>query len=261
MVNLSYIQQLCPVLEKQAIGKNIYDLTLLCPEMAAQAKPGQFVHIRVPGFTLRRPISICEVDPCRGTFRLVFEVRGDGTRELAQISQGENLDIMGPLGHGFTMLDPSQPVLFVGGGIGVPPLLEAAKHYGEKAVVAVGFRTASAAILVEDFKKYGCRVMVATDDGTMGHHGVVTDLVRESLAGQPCSLIGACGPKPMLKGVMGLAAEFGVPCEVSLEERMGCGVGACLVCACKTKREDGSQTYSHVCKDGPVFPAEKVVLE
>ncbi len=258
---MTYLLDACPVLRMEALAKNTYDLLVKSESIAAVASPGQFVHVRVPGFTLRRPISLCETDVERGTLRLVFEVRGEGTRGLAQARVGDTLDVMGPLGHGFTVEDLSQPVLFVGGGIGTPPLLEAAKRFGEYATVVLGFRNAAAQILTGDFAGYGCQVMVATDDGSAGHHGLVTDLVIQRLKEGPVSRIYACGPKPMLKALVALVAEHGIPCEVSLEERMGCGVGACLVCACKARREDGGETYRHVCKDGPVFPAEEVVFE
>lgn len=258
---MTYLVDTCPVLRMEALAKNTYDLVIKSESIAAVASPGQFVHIRVPGFTLRRPISLCETDVDRGTLRMVFEVRGEGTKELARVRVGDTLDVMGPLGHGFTVEDLSQPVLFVGGGIGTPPLLEAARRFGKNATVALGFRNAAAVILTEDFEQQGCRVMVATDDGSAGYHGLVTDLVEQRLEEGPVAKIYACGPKPMLKAVAARAAERGISCEVSLEERMGCGVGACLVCACKTRREDGSETYSHVCKDGPVFPAEEVVFE
>ena len=139
---------------------------------------------------------------------------------------------------------------------GIQPLLGAAKHYGENAVVAVGFRSAGYAILTEDFKAAGCAVRVATDDGSLGHHGLVTDLIRDV---QP-DIICACGPMVMLRAVAAYAKENGIRCEISLEERMACGIGACLGCAVELYGENGEIYMGHVCKDGPVFAAERVVL-
>lgn len=253
-------QGLYPIVKKTACARQTYDVTVLCPDIAKTASPGQFVHIRCPGVTLRRPISICQVDAQRGTVRLVFEVRGRGTAELAQLGEGELMDLLGPLGHGFEIL-PGARAIAVGGGIGVPPMLEALRSYGENGTAILGFRSANAVILEEDFLQNGNQVRLATDDGTRGTKGFVTQLLKEQLEQQRPDIIYACGPTPMLKGVAALAQQYGVRCQVSLEERMGCGVGACLVCACKTLRENGYEGYSHVCKDGPVFEAQQVVFE
>lgn len=244
---------------KQNLAKNTYDFIIDAKEMAEIAEAGQFVHLKVNGFTLRRPISICEIDKKQGTLRIVFEVRGEGTNELAKIREGEFVDVLGPLGRGFTLLEPTQKAIVVGGGIGVPPMVETAKHYGENGTAIIGFRSANVVILADDFAQNNNKVMLCTDDGTMGKKGFVTQALRKRLTEEQADIIYACGPHAMLKGVVELANEFGVRCEVSLEERMGCGVGACLVCACKTVK-NGEEYYAHVCKDGPVFPAEEVVL-
>ena len=252
--------QNAPVLSRKELAPGIFDYLVSCPELAAQAVPGQFVHIRVPGRTLRRPISICSIDTAAGTLRLVMEVRGEGTAILSQVDEGDTLDLLGPLGNGFSLPDPSAKVIVVGGGIGVPPLLGVAQRFGANADACLGFRTAGAMILGEDFSAAGIRVRVATDDGSIGHHGLVTALVKERLEEGPAHLICACGPGPMLRAVAALAKEYAVPCQVSLEERMACGVGACLGCAVQVASADGSVVYKHVCKDGPVFPAGEVLL-
>lgn len=257
---MGYTQGLYPILSKTASAKEIYDITVLCPEIAREAQWGQFVHIKAEGFFLRRPISICEADPERGTIRLVYEVRGEGTKELSKLHEGDLIDIMGPLGKGFAPLDKNSRAIVIGGGIGTPPLMEGAKYYGKNATAIIGFRSANAVILEEDYRRTGAKTLLATDDGTRGTHGFVTDILKEELKADKPDIIYACGPKPMLKAVAQMAAGYGIRCQVSLEERMGCGIGACLVCACKTKRPDGSETYSHVCKDGPVFEAEEVVF-
>ena len=149
----------------------------------------------------------------------------------------------------------------VGGGIGVPPMLQTAKHYGSNATAILGFRDKDKIVLTEDFERSGIRVMLATDDGSAGHHGLVTDLLKVRLEEEKPDIVYACGPKVMLKIVAKMCAEYNVRCQVSLEERMACGVGACLGCATPIRRDDGSVTYLHVCKDGPVFEAERVVFD
>lgn len=255
---MTYQQGIYPIKAFRQLTPTIYDIDVYCPEMAAVSKPGQFVHIRCGEKTLRRPISICGIDTQAGTLRLVYEVRGEGTAWLSQQTDGCEIDILGPLGNGFTVGDTSRKVLFVGGGIGVPPLLETSKAFGLNASAILGFRNKDAMILKEDFEKACGQVFITTDDGSFGHHGLVTDVLKNCLTQGGYSGIFACGPTPMLKGVSALAKEFGVPCQVSLEERMGCGVGACLVCACKT-HENGQDHMRHVCKNGPVFNAEEVV--
>lgn len=255
---MDYMQGSFPIVKKENIARGIYSLWIHCPPVAEAALPGQFAHLKVEGFSLRRPISICEIDPQKGNLRLVFEIRGEGTRALADSREGGMADLIAPLGNGFSIL-PQKQVVLVGGGIGVPPLLEVAKRYGASATAILGFRSASAVILERDFQRAGASAILCTDDGTAGIHGFVTKPLEELLTRQQPDLICACGPTGMLKGVVSLAGRFGIDCEVSMEERMGCGVGACLVCACKCVK-DGREFYAHVCKDGPVFPAKEVVL-
>lgn len=252
----------CRILEKQQLTVDIYDVTVDAGKLALLAKPGQFVHVLVPGHTLRRPISICGIDRAANTLRLVFQVRGEGTAQLAALNCGDSIDLLAPLGRGFSLGNTGRKVLFVGGGIGVPPLLEAAKPFGENAAVVLGFRSREAVILKEDFERNGNRVQIATDDGSLGHHGLVTDCM-EALEAEHFAFeeVFACGPAPMLKAVSRAAERLGVPCQVSMEQRMACGVGACLGCAVKLRREDGGEYYGHVCKDGPVFRAHDIVWE
>lgn len=257
---MKYEVKRCRILEKQELAKGIFSFVVDAGPLAQKAKPGQFANILVPGKTLRRPISICDIDPQKQTLRFVLEIRGEGTQILAGFAVGEEMDLLAPLGNGFDVGDCTRNALFVGGGIGVPPLLNPAKMFGKNATVAVGFRGREAAILLDDFRQAGCNVLVATDDGSLGHHGLVTEYFDQV---QP-DIIFACGPMPMLKAVSKFAEEKGIPCQVSLEERMACGIGACLGCACKVRRtsENGesSETYGHVCKDGPVFDSRQVVF-
>lgn len=256
---MKYTQGKYLIIGKSAIAKEIYSFEILCPEVAAVAQPGQFVHIRVDGFTLRRPISICGIDTEKGTLRIVFEIRGEGTAVMARLNEGDAVDMLAPLGHGFTVNQEFSKVVLIGGGIGTPPMLPLAKAYGTKATMISGFRSASAVILQDDFRNTGAETILCTDDGTQGIHGFVTQPLADILANGGVDAVYACGPMPMLRGVSALCKENGVKlCEISLEERMACGIGACLGCACKTKRND-EEYFAHVCKDGPVFNAEEVI--
>lgn len=258
---MKYTQGLFPIIQKRAIAKETYDFTILCPKVAEAARAGQFVNIRVDGFTLRRPISICSIDREKGTIRIVFEVRGKGTAELAGLDKGGLIDIIAPLGGGaFKLLDSTKKAVTVGGGIGVPPMLGVAQHYGKGCTAISGFRSAASAILQEDFERCGAKTILCTDDGTAGRKGFVTDALREAVQAEKPDIIYACGPSVMLRKVIAIADELDIECQVSLEERMGCGVGACLVCACRTIR-DGKEYYAHVCKDGPVFSSKEVLFD
>lgn len=258
---MKYTQGMYPIVSKKALAAEIYDMTIRCPHIAKTAVCGQFVNIKAEGFMLRRPISICEIDKEKGTLRIVFEVRGKGTKALSQLSEGQLIDIVAPLGgRGFELLDKNKRAVVIGGGIGNPPMLPIAEHYGKNAVVISGFRSASAVILQKDFIDCGSEVMLCTDDGTAGRKGFVTDALAQVLSKEKPDIIYACGPSVMLKRIIAQARDAGVRCQVSLEERMGCGVGGCLVCACRTIR-DGEEYYAHVCKDGPVFEAEEVLFD
>ena len=166
--------------------------------------------------------------------------------------------MLAPLGHGFTINPKAKKVVLIGGGIGTPPMLPLARFYGDKAVAISGFRNASAVILQEDFINTGAETVLCTDDGSAGIHGFVTEPLKELAKQGGIDAVYACGPMPMLKGVAAICKENGIFCEISLEERMACGVGACLGCACRTLR-DGDEYFAHVCKDGPVFNAEEVL--
>lgn len=247
----------CAITDAECLAPGIYSLTAAAPPLAAVAQPGQFAQLLVPGKTLRRPISICEIGVEEGLLRFVFQVRGEGTAWLSGLKKGDTLSLLGPLGKGFALGDCSRRALFVGGGIGVPPLLQAARAFGKNAVLAAGFRSRENIILTRDFERAGCRVLLATDDGSFGHHGTVAELI-DALQ---FDVIFACGPKPMLKAVAAIAREHGVPCQVSMEERMACGVGACLGCAIKLHGGAAGWHYGHVCSDGPVFDSESIVWE
>ena len=250
----------CRISETEQLTAAAWSMTVECPDAAAKAVPGQFVHILPEGnFTLRRPISICGLDREKGTLRIVFEVRGKGTDALAKLRAGDTVNMLAPLGHGFTLLPADSRVILIGGGIGTPPMLPLAQYYGKNAVVITGFRNRDAVILQEDFAGAGAKTVLCTDDGSAGRYGLVTLPLEEEIEAEKPAAICACGPMKMLEAVAAVAKAYEIPCEVSLEERMGCGIGACLVCACRTTDRDGSEQYLHVCKNGPVFRAEEVV--
>lgn len=252
------IQQICTVVEKSWLSHDAVYMVLEAGDMVRQSfrGPGQFVHIKCgESRLLRRPISVsaCTEDMPDDLLALVFESRGEGTEWLANRSVGDKLDVLGLLGNGFDV-DWEGRYLLVGGGIGVPPLRGCAQCAQESDAI-LGFRSADKTLLIDEFQAECNSVQIATDDGSLGYHGFVDALVRQTLEqDKNYTAVLACGPKPMLKNVAKVAKEFGVPCQVSLEERMACGVGACLGCA--TPMADG--TMKHVCKDGPVFRAEEV---
>ena len=252
------VERKCKIVEKIKMGDAIY-MVLEAGDMvrASFKNPGQFVHIKCgDAQLLRRPISVCccqEGDPS-DLITIVFEVRGEGTEWLANREEGDELDVLGLAGNGFPMKKDGR-YLVVGGGIGVPPMFGCAQFTSGKATAVLGFRSKDKIILMDRFEETCTKVMLATDDGSAGHHGFVDALVRQELV-QDADYDGvlACGPKPMLRSVAKVAEEYNIPCLVSMEERMGCGVGACLVCACDMA--DGSR--KHVCKDGPVFDSKEV---
>lgn len=248
------------ILDKQKIAAGTYSYIISCPEAASAAKAGQFVHIRAEGYTLRRPISICEIDKEKGTIRIVFEVRGGGTDKMSQLSAGDDIDMIAPLGNGFTIkeIPENKNVIVVGGGIGVPPMCGVTSCYRNVKAI-IGFRSKDKVILEEDLKRLGADVTVCTDDGSYGYNGVVTNPLEEELKKGTAAMIYACGPTPMLKAVVNSAKKYNIPCEVSLEQRMACGVGACVGCACNINR-NGENLVLRVCKDGPVFNGEEVVF-
>ncbi len=258
---MSFIQGEFQLVRKRCLNEKCYDFSIYSPELAMQSKAGQFLHIKVDNHMLRRPISICEIDRKNNTVRFVFEARGEGTKILSQYNDGDFIDILGPLGNSFEILDNEKSCIVVGGGIGIFPLLEVAKQYGSRSKAILGFRDKSAVVMEQDFKSITSETFISTDDGSYCHKGNVCGLLATSLKQVRPDIIYVCGPKPMLKAVAEIAIENGVRCQVSLEERMGCGIGACLVCACKVKGENEDEfDFKHVCKDGPIFEAQKVIF-
>lgn len=253
-------KQTASVLSQRETAPGIFDMWIKT-SLAQEAGPGQFISIypKDKSTLLPRPISICEVREDKGALRIVYRVAGSGTGEFSGYRAGEDIAILGPLGNGFPLEEVSGRKMFlIGGGIGIPPMLELAKRLdGEKQIV-LGYRD-NALFLKEDLEKYG-QVYVATEDGSVGTRGNVMDAVREN--GLEADVICACGPMPMLRAIREYAALKGIKAYISLEEHMACGVGACLGCVVRTKEID---RHSHVhnariCTEGPVFEAREVEI-
>lgn len=248
------------VRSQQEIAPGIFDMWLET-SFAGAAKPGQFICLypKNQSTLLPRPISVCETDREKGLLRIVYRVAGQGTAEFSACREQDKIDLLGVLGNGFPMeAAEGRKVFLMGGGIGVPPMLELAKRLNADKQIVVGYRD-SACFLKEELAQYG-RVFVATEDGSVGTKGNVMDAIRE--AALSADLIFACGPMPMLRAIKAYAKEQGILAYLSLEEHMACGVGACLGCVVKTKKVDA---HSHVnnariCTDGPVFEAEEVEI-
>ncbi len=252
---MSRIKMTANIIRQDNIATDIYSMVLSATEIAGQAKPGQFIDLYSADGSrlLPRPISICELDRQAGTIRIVYRIAGKGTKEFSMLTSDHTVDILGPLGNGFTL--EGKKAILIGGGIGIPPMLELAKELDCEKSIVLGYRDEK--FLSEEFKKYG-EVYMSSDSGAFGVKGTVLDAIREY--GITGDVIYACGPTPMLKALQSYALENGITAQLSLEERMACGVGACLGCVCKSKEiDEHSRVYNkRVCKDGPVFYAGEV---
>lgn len=234
------------IIENKKIAKDVYKM-LLEGDTSKITAPGQFVNIKLDGRFLRRPISVCDCGENKLT--LIYKVVGEGTEQMCEMQQGEELDILTGLGNGYNISKSKKPLL-IGGGVGVPPLYYLAKcliESGQKPSVILGFNTADEVFLENEFKALGCETFVTTVDGSYGIKGFVTD----ALGAAHYDYFYTCGPMPMFKAVEAAVKTSG---QFSFEERMGCGFGACMGCSCKTK--DG---YKRICKDGPVLEREEIL--
>lgn len=286
-------EEIAVVVDQNALGSGIYDLTLKTKNIAKAAKAGQFVSVYSNDRSklLPRPISLCGIDRDEDTIRLVYRVTGEntGTEEFSKLVMGDRIRILGPLGNGFTV-EPGKKAFLIGGGIGVPPMLQLAKDinsgvvqttgavdtntqekgqteekqingHGKKICdmnIIMGYRDENT-FLLDEFKEQADS-FVATEDGSVGTKGNVIDAIKEN--GLEADVIYACGPMPMLRALKSYAMEHDMECYVSMEERMACGIGACLACVCKTKDKDAHSNVNNkrICKEGPVFNAKEVEL-
>lgn len=251
------------VISQEELSQGIFSMWIKT-EAAESAKPGQFVSVYTNDGSklLPRPISICEIDKEKGALRLVYRVTGEhtGTEQFSLMKAGEELSIIGPLGNGFPYEKAAGKKAFLmGGGIGVPPVLELAKQMKcEKKQIVVGYRDAQT-FLKEEFMQNG-ELYISTEDGSVGTKGNVMDAI--SACGLEADIIFACGPTPMLRAIKKYAEENGIECYISLEERMACGIGACLGCVCQSKEKDHHSNVNNkrICKDGPVFLSTEVEI-
>ena len=250
-------EEMVTVVSQKEIGTGIFDLVIKTESIAKEAKAGQFVSVYSNDGSrlLPRPISLCGIDKEAGTLRLVYRVAGKGTDEFSKLVPGDKVKVLGPLGNGFPILD--KKAFLIGGGIGIPPMLQLAKELNCQKTAVLGYR--DELFLLEDFEKV-CDTYVATEDGSAGTKGNVLDAIRQNAL--EAEVIYACGPTPMLRALKAFAEEQDMICYVSMEERMACGIGACLACVCKSKEKDEHTNVNNkrICKEGPVFDAREVEL-
>lgn len=250
--------EICQIIYNGEVTSGIFEMVLVSRNIADSALPGQFVHIKVNAGLyplLRRPISINSVDKDKGAITILYHVVGQGTEELSKLEAGSYIDVMGPLGNGFPIFKDKRCAV-VGGGIGTAPLLELAKNM-QNCNAYLGFR--DCVYKIEEFERHCDKVYITTEDGSIGYKGYITEHLLKDIARY--DIVYTCGPKAMMQKTIEICQQNNVDCYVSIEERMGCGIGACLVCACKVKDENGQWHHKKACKDGPVFNAREVILD
>lgn len=258
---MAKIQEIASVASQERLSDDVFSMWINTKEITAQAAPGQFISVYTKDGSklLPRPISICETDKEKGCLRIVYRIMGAGTEEFSTYKAGDAIEILGPLGNGFPLEAGAKgrKALLIGGGIGIPPMLELAKHLECEKQMVLGYR--DVLFLNEEFLPYG-EVFVATEDGSTGTKGNVLNAIRDH--GLNGDVIFACGPTPMLRALKAYAAKNHLECYLSLEEKMACGIGACLACVCKSPDIDSHSMVHNkrICKDGPVFKAEEVEL-
>ncbi len=258
---LAYKQ--APLATVRLIRPDTVILTMEAPDLARNAQPGQFVMLSCDCF-LPRPIGIMAADPQGGLVDLGIQVKGEGTRQLAALTRGSSLSFLGPLGRGFR-LQGFERVITVAGGTGVFPLYFVQQHSaraGVEAYALCGFRSPDHSLLHEAHQALGCQTCFASESGGLDLHGTVADALAALLSRLPKgppTLVLTCGPRPMMQAVASLATAHGLACQVSLEERMACGIGVCMGCACETRHEQPADRYKRCCVEGPVFDSEDVI--
>lgn len=253
----------CTVRSNVKVGLDLYEMSFDAGDIASSARPGQFVNVQCNSDNsydplFKRPFSIYSVSKDYGRISILYTVVGRGTAFLEGVKPGRKLDILGPLGKGFE-LDTSAEYILVGGGVGAAPMLYAGEYLGQKGMlprVILGARTGQMLPSRGRFERVSKELYICTDDGTSGEKGLVTDILARILNNPENQIVLACGPRPMLRACAKMCEELDARLQVSLEEHMACGVGACLGCAVKTK-----QGYKRVCHDGPVFDAREVIWE
>ncbi|MDE0685854.1 MAG: dihydroorotate dehydrogenase electron transfer subunit [Candidatus Poribacteria bacterium] len=252
------------VLSNEAVAEAHYLLRCECPEIAQHARPGQFIHVMISqdtGMLLRRPFTIYTVEGNEVT--MLYQIIGDGTQRLSEMLAGEPLQVLGPLGNTFDFTTRPEPAILVGGGAGIASLMllaVALRKNGIQTLGLVGAQRHARLLSVKDLEAIDIEVHIATDDGSIGHHGYITDLLADMLENTAWQgpTVYACGPHGMLSAVAKVAADFEVPTQIAMENRMGCAMGVCLGCVCPVHTDADTIEYQRVCTEGPVFNAADV---
>ncbi len=253
------------VISNELVAENHYLLRCSCPEIAACALPGQFIHVLIPqgsGLLLRRPFTIYTVEDDQIT--MLYQLIGEGTNVLSRLKWGDSIRVLGPLGNTFEISPVPNPAIIVGGGAGIASLMllaVALREVGVHALGLVGSMNQARLLSVEDLKAIGVETHIATDDGSVGHHGFVTELLTHILETHELQnpIIYACGPDGMLRTITKIALDYHIPTQLAMENRMGCALGVCLGCVCKVQMPGGGFEYQRVCTEGPVFNAEDII--
>lgn len=250
------------IIDKKILKDDIIKISIKSEEIAQSAKPGNFLEIRVSETIeplLRRPISIYNINKNEDIVEFIFQIKGKGTKILAEKNIGDKIDIIGPLGYGTFNIEAYKKVVVLGGGIGIFPLYELEKELKSDITTYLGFRNKEYVILEDEFKSVSNKVIITTDDGSYANSGFAIDYLKKDCLKEKPDIIFACGPLAMLRAIKKFAEENNILCQISVEEKMGCGIGACLGCAVKLI-QDGNEKFGHVCKQGPVFWANEVEI-
>jgi dihydroorotate dehydrogenase electron transfer subunit len=264
------IDETVRILTNREVAEDFYLARLAAPHIAGEALPGQFVNLKVnAGVTpfLRMPLSVCDVNPDAGYIDVLYQEAGPKTQALCKQPIGEELSCLGPLGHPFTHPDKGTDCVLVGGGIGVPPMIFLGRRLmreGFDVALLIGARSAAKHLSDELLEGTALRIGRATDDGSLGHCGLVTDLLRQELESAGSKVVYTCGPHAMIEAVADVSREFDAACQVSLEEYMACGIGICVGCVVRVENADGKTEYGdykRICIDGPVFDAREICWE
>lgn len=261
---MAVIQRECVITAHEQLSDTQWRLELSAGDIAPMVQPGQFVHLRIPDFeahVLRRPFSVYQADADAKTIRIVYRVVGEGTARMTQLAVGETVDVIGPVGNGWTLPEEAKRILIIGAGVGAAPVYELAKRAhacGCKTTVVLGAQTQAELVFEQAYRDLGVEVVCATDDGSYGFAGFCTDAALEIVAaaeaaGEPFEYCAVCGPYPVMRIAASFCREHGIACEVSMERRMACGIGACLSCVLDT-----TSGKKRSCVDGPVFDANEV---
>ncbi len=259
-----------PVVEIREVAEGIFRLTISAPEWSRTARAGQFVNIQIPqrnDLLWRRPFSVHSVDPVRGTLDILFAVAGRGSAALSEHKAGDSLNVLGLLGNCFTWTADLQEIIIAAGGLGIAPfilLLQQLENWPGKKTLFLGFRSSRQACCMQQLGALGAEMVLTTEDGSLGHRGLITTPLDDYLASLDKNgkrMLFLCGPTPMMRAVRELTQKYDIPAQVTVENRMACGFGACVGCPVELAqpREDG-QTYMLACKDGPVFPLQEIVF-